>query len=106
MTGFQSDLRGRAEEPLMLVWTCQECGWKDTLAAPGFAGDGIDHFPDGRTPCGPITAQRDVRYWSPVDPQPNAFVIRDITVDGVLYFNADDVRGWKEHKMQSGEVPS
>ena len=55
--------------PLMLRWTCQNCGWTFAVAAPGFAGDGRDHFPDGRNPCGPITAQRDVHYVSPETPR-------------------------------------
>ncbi len=56
----------------MLLWTCQQCGWQRTVAAPGFAGDGLNHYPDGQTACGPITAQRDVHFWSPVDPTANA----------------------------------
>jgi hypothetical protein len=44
---------------LKLRWTCQECGWTTVMDAPGFAGDGRDHFPDGRTACGPVTAQKE-----------------------------------------------
>ena len=47
-----------SDHVLTLKWTCQTCGWQNICNAPGFAGDGRYHFPDGRTPCGPITAQR------------------------------------------------
>lgn len=45
--------------PLSLRWTCVACGWSVVMDAPGFAGDGRMHYPDGETPCGPITAQKD-----------------------------------------------
>jgi hypothetical protein len=41
-----------------LRWTCEACGWSVDINAPGFAGDGRLHYPDGKTPCGPIKAQR------------------------------------------------
>ena len=43
---------------LTLMWVCQKCGWELAVNAPGFAGDGKYHYPDGRTPCGPIHAHR------------------------------------------------
>jgi hypothetical protein len=43
---------------LTLRWTCEACGWSVDINAPGFAGDGRLHYPDGKTPCGPIRAQR------------------------------------------------
>lgn len=43
---------------LMLRWTCQACGWSVVIAAPGFAGDGRLHYPDGEHGCGPIMAQK------------------------------------------------
>lgn len=65
MADFSRRAKQGDSPPLMLKWTCLMCGWTTTVAAPGFAGDGRDHFPTGRTPCGPITAQRDVHYLSP-----------------------------------------
>jgi hypothetical protein len=44
---------------LYLRWTCQRCGWSTVVAAPGFAGDGRMHYPDGVHACGPVTAQRE-----------------------------------------------
>jgi hypothetical protein len=58
LVAFQPAVDTAQIPPLLLRWTCTTCGWTNTCAAPGFAGDGRDHFPDGRTPCGPITAQR------------------------------------------------
>lgn len=49
---FSSDLM------LTLIWTCQSCGWRMLVNAPGFAGDGKQHYVNGVSPCGPITAQR------------------------------------------------
>ena len=48
---------------LTLLWTCQTCGWTCECDAPGFAGDGIDHYiHPGNIKCGPISAQRAVQY--------------------------------------------
>ena len=44
-------------DELTLLWVCRECGWTLAVNAPGFAGDGQYHYPDGRTQCGPIHAQ-------------------------------------------------
>lgn len=52
------EIRDRAGDTLTLLWRCHECGWVSIIDAPGFAGDGQWHFPDGRTACGPISAQR------------------------------------------------
>lgn len=46
---------------LVLTWRCTTCGWETTMPVPGFGGDGCDHFPDGRTPCGPLIARRSLR---------------------------------------------
>lgn len=43
---------------IVLRWTCEQCGWECDVETPGFAGDGYDHFTDGRTPCGPLVARR------------------------------------------------
>jgi len=44
---------------LRLRWTCEKCNWTWDCDAPGFAGDGRNHFPGFlNEPCGPITAQR------------------------------------------------
>ena len=53
---------------LTLKWTCHQCGWTTVMEAPGFAGDGHDHFPDGRTPCGPLSATRQRNEEIPSEP--------------------------------------
>lgn len=52
---------------LTLLWRCSECGWEQAVEAPGFAGDGRFHYPDGRTACGPISAQRDLHCGAVMD---------------------------------------
>jgi hypothetical protein len=56
-----------AYEPFVLAleWFCVSCGWRIVMDAPGFAGDGIYHYPapdgspgGGSSPCGPLLARR------------------------------------------------
>jgi hypothetical protein len=66
------DMLESATRPFVLTlrWTCQACGWEWVVDAPGFAGDGHLHYPDGVRGCGPITAQKADGYPPPRDATP------------------------------------
>lgn len=52
-------MTGTRKLSIEFTWRCTACAKEWTIAAPGFAGDGVYHYEQpGNRACGPIYAQR------------------------------------------------